>query len=148
MPSHNYIYRPTRETWPAGSVNARIPPIQETDAQGNRKKLWRSWAFWRGVCFVSSRTGRIAAKLDQLWWKRFGPRGSVPPSMQMPLAEAMALLGVPADYGKDDVIRCFRRAAMKAHPDQGGTAEMFRELVEAHQPARLNHRHVTFASAE
>jgi hypothetical protein len=51
--------------------------------------------------------------------------------MQMPLAEAMALLGVPADYSRDDVIRCFRRAAMKAHPDQGGTAEMFRELVEA-----------------
>jgi hypothetical protein len=28
MPMHNYIYAPTRETWPASSVNARIPPIK------------------------------------------------------------------------------------------------------------------------
>jgi hypothetical protein len=27
MPMHNYIYAPTRDTWPASSVNARIPPI-------------------------------------------------------------------------------------------------------------------------
>jgi hypothetical protein len=25
MPSHNYIFVPTRAPWPAGSVNARIP---------------------------------------------------------------------------------------------------------------------------
>lgn len=27
MPMHNYIYAPTRDTWPASSVNARIEPI-------------------------------------------------------------------------------------------------------------------------
>jgi hypothetical protein len=27
MPMHSYIYTPSREMWPAGSVNARIPPI-------------------------------------------------------------------------------------------------------------------------
>ena len=27
MPMHNYIYAPTRDTWPASSVNARISPI-------------------------------------------------------------------------------------------------------------------------
>ncbi|MGH8228268.1 MAG: primase-helicase family protein [Steroidobacteraceae bacterium] len=27
MPAHSYIYTPTREPWPAPSVNARIPPI-------------------------------------------------------------------------------------------------------------------------
>jgi hypothetical protein len=27
MPMHGYIYVPTREMWPAASVNARIPPI-------------------------------------------------------------------------------------------------------------------------
>jgi hypothetical protein len=51
--------------------------------------------------------------------------------MQIPLAEAMALLGVPADYTRDDVIAAFRREAKNAHPDVGGTAEMFRKLVEA-----------------
>jgi hypothetical protein len=101
-------------------------------ARLDRGKLWHWWAWWRGVMFVSCRTGRIAAKLDELWWKRYGATGGgVPPSMQMPLAEAMALLGVPADYTKDDVISAFRKAALKAHPDQGGTAEMFRKLVEA-----------------
>jgi hypothetical protein len=28
MPMHNYIYAPTRAMWPAGSINARIPPIK------------------------------------------------------------------------------------------------------------------------
>jgi hypothetical protein len=51
--------------------------------------------------------------------------------MQMPLDEAMALLGVPANYTREDVISGFRRAAKQAHPDLGGTAEMFRKLVEA-----------------
>jgi hypothetical protein len=27
MPGHSYIYIPTREMWPAASVNARIPPV-------------------------------------------------------------------------------------------------------------------------
>jgi hypothetical protein len=31
MPAHNYIYIPTREPWPASSVNARINPIQRGD---------------------------------------------------------------------------------------------------------------------
>ena len=34
MPKHNYIYEPTREMWPARSVNARIPPIPLVDAHG------------------------------------------------------------------------------------------------------------------
>ena len=28
MPMHAYIFTPTRELWPASSVNARIPPIK------------------------------------------------------------------------------------------------------------------------
>jgi hypothetical protein len=27
MPTHSYIFVPTRELWPASSVNARLPPI-------------------------------------------------------------------------------------------------------------------------
>jgi hypothetical protein len=34
LPTHSYIYRPTRELWPAASVNAKIAPIALTDAQG------------------------------------------------------------------------------------------------------------------
>ena len=34
MPQHSYIYSPTRELWPASSVNSRIPPIPLFDAEG------------------------------------------------------------------------------------------------------------------
>jgi hypothetical protein len=37
MPLHNYIFEPTRETWPAGSVNARIGPVPLLDANGKPK---------------------------------------------------------------------------------------------------------------
>lgn len=35
MPMHSYIFAPARETWPASSVNARVPPVALTDAHGN-----------------------------------------------------------------------------------------------------------------
>jgi rRNA maturation protein Nop10 len=101
-------------------------------ARLDRERLWKSWALWRGVIFVSSRTGRSAQRLDAMWQDRYGrAAGGVPPVMQMPLAEAMALPKVPADYSKEDVLAAFRREAKKAHPDAGGTAERFRQLVEA-----------------
>jgi Family of unknown function (DUF5906) len=34
MPQHNYIYTPSREPWPASSINARIPPIPLFDNRG------------------------------------------------------------------------------------------------------------------
>jgi hypothetical protein len=34
MPQHSYLFRPTRETWPSRSLDARIPPIRLTDASG------------------------------------------------------------------------------------------------------------------
>ena len=35
MPMHRYIFAPTRELWPAASVNARIRPIKLFDEVGN-----------------------------------------------------------------------------------------------------------------
>jgi hypothetical protein len=34
MPMHNYIFAPTRETWPGSSVNARIRPVSLAGARG------------------------------------------------------------------------------------------------------------------
>ena len=34
MPMHSYIYAPTRDMWPAGSVNARVPPVALVDGSG------------------------------------------------------------------------------------------------------------------
>lgn len=100
-------------------------------ARLDREGLYYWWAFWRGVMFVSSRTGRIAAELDKIWWERYGQAGAPPPSLRMPLEEARLLLGLPENYTRDDVIAAFRREVKKAHPDVGGTAEMFNKLVEA-----------------
>jgi hypothetical protein len=100
-------------------------------ARLDRRALWHWWTFWRGVRFVSSRTGRIAGELDSLWWQRYGSRGTIPQAMRMPLAEAMTLLGVSENYTREDVISGFRQAAKRAHPDVGGTPEMFRKMVDA-----------------
>jgi hypothetical protein len=35
MPDHNYVFMPTREHWPASSVNSRISPVKVTDDDGN-----------------------------------------------------------------------------------------------------------------
>jgi hypothetical protein len=37
MPMHNYIFSPTRTTWPAASVNSRVSPISLSNEQGNPK---------------------------------------------------------------------------------------------------------------
>jgi hypothetical protein len=145
-------YRPVRiwavSVQPAGVIWADTELVRVTErnvivryagdiARLDRYHLARSWVFWRGVMFVSSRTGRIAEHLDAMWQERYGRHtaGGVPPIMQMRLAEARALLGVPADYTEEDVKTAFRHAAKKAHPDLGGTAadagEIFRKLVEA-----------------
>ena len=113
----------------AGNVMARYAG---EIARLDRDKLWRWWAWWRGVMFVSSRTGRIAAELEEAWHERYGREpGGAPPAMRMPLDEARRLVGLKPDYTHEDVISAFRRAVKKAHPDLGGTAEMFHKLVEA-----------------
>jgi hypothetical protein len=100
-------------------------------ARLDRRRLWHWSANWRGVTFVSSRTGRIAAALDEQWERRYGAHGTPSPSMQMPLADAIRMLGVPVNYTREDVIAAFRKAAKRAHPDAGGSPEMFRKFVEA-----------------
>jgi hypothetical protein len=49
----------------------------------------------------------------------------------MPLAEARDLLCLSEDHMRAAIIGAFRKAAVKAHPDTGGSAELFRRVVEA-----------------
>jgi hypothetical protein len=49
--------------------------------------------------------------------------------MQMPLADAIKLLGGPANFTRED-ITAFRRKAMQCHPDHGGTEAQFIELAK------------------
>ena len=40
MPMHSYIYAPSREMWPASSVNARVPPIPGPDNKSVAASTW------------------------------------------------------------------------------------------------------------
>jgi hypothetical protein len=98
----------------------------------DRKRLARSWTLYRNVYFTSMRSGYAARSFEQMWWEQFWrPGTSAPPAMQMLLAEAIKLLGVPADFTREDIIAAFRRKALRCHPDHGGTEAQFIELVKA-----------------
>ena len=40
MPQHSYIFAPSRELWPAASVNARLPVIVGPDGTEQRPAKW------------------------------------------------------------------------------------------------------------
>jgi hypothetical protein len=40
MPAHSYIYTPTRDMWPASSVNARVPPVIESEGKPITPSKW------------------------------------------------------------------------------------------------------------
>ena len=40
MPTHSYIYTPTREMWPAASVNARVPSIPTSSGKVIPASAW------------------------------------------------------------------------------------------------------------
>lgn len=40
MPQHSYIFRPSREMWPASSVNARIPPVEISPKEFVKPASW------------------------------------------------------------------------------------------------------------
>jgi hypothetical protein len=40
MPKHNYIFTPTRETWPASSVNTRIPSLLTASGDEIKASTW------------------------------------------------------------------------------------------------------------
>lgn len=98
-------------------------------ARLDREKLARSWTLYRNVYFTSSRSGYAARSFDEMWRQRYWrrPGTAAPPAMQMLLAEAIKLLGVPADFTREDIIAAFRRKALRCHPDQGGTEAQFIE---------------------
>lgn len=40
MPMHSYIFAPSREMWPAASINARIPPLQDKNEKPISASAW------------------------------------------------------------------------------------------------------------
>jgi hypothetical protein len=101
-------------------------------ARLDRDQLSRSWTIYRNVFFTSNRGGYAARSFERMWWQRHSRPGvAPPPTMQMDLAEAVSLLGVPRDFTREDIIAAFRREAMRCHPDHGGTEEQFITLLKA-----------------
>jgi hypothetical protein len=41
MPQHNYIFTPSRELWPASSIDARLPPIPLLDSKVIKASKWQ-----------------------------------------------------------------------------------------------------------
>ncbi len=103
---------------------------QDTLAPVSREGLPSGSAVWRGVWFTSDRDGFVAHVQDANTgqWHRYVFEAAPD---AMPLDLARRLLGVPVDFTRDDIVAGFRAAAKRCHPDQGGTAEKFRELVKA-----------------
>ncbi len=40
MPTHGYIFTPTREMWPAASVNSTLPPVDIGAAKPIKPSVW------------------------------------------------------------------------------------------------------------
>jgi hypothetical protein len=51
-------------------------------------------------------------------------------------ASLWVILGVAPDVGPEELKRAFRKRALEAHPDRGGTAAAFRELQRAYEEAQ------------
>lgn len=74
------------------------------------------------------------------WFKEFArPVGELPAGEQaalsepdMPLADAYAVLGLPATASIEEVKRRYRDLAMIFHPDRGGYVEAMRLLNQAY----------------
>jgi DnaJ homolog subfamily C member 19 len=95
----------------------------------NRGALAFEGAWWRGVMFLSDRSGYGAAAAYERWLRRYG---RLPENVGlMPLEEARRLLGVAENYTRADILAGFRAAAKRCHPDVGGTEEQFHALVKA-----------------
>jgi hypothetical protein len=40
LPQHNYIFTPSREPWPAASVNAKLPPVPRKNGKALKPSTW------------------------------------------------------------------------------------------------------------
>jgi hypothetical protein len=76
MPMHNYIFIPTREPWPASSVNARLEPQAVLDEKGNVKLD----AEGEPVILKASAWLDQEAPVEQMTWAPGEPLYSRPPN--------------------------------------------------------------------
>jgi hypothetical protein len=73
------------------------------------------WATWMLVARWGIRRG---------WWLVAHEDGA-------PMSAYLRVLGLKSTCTRADVVRAYRKRALRYHPDHGGEAAKFRELVEA-----------------
>jgi hypothetical protein len=81
----------------------------------------------------------VDSVLEELWQRLFGTsappwaRSTARPGASAP--DALAVLGLGPDATEADVKKAFRRAALKVHPDHGGSDAAFIELKRSYDRA-------------
>lgn len=102
----------------------------------------------RGACEAFAKAARKKPMTDEEWqaflarvdrilgtgWRRRTERPSTKVEGIAP-ADALREFGLGPDATSQDVVREFRRRALKAHPDVGGTAEAFKTLIRTRDAA-------------
>ena len=61
------------------------------------------------------------------------PAHALSPDQRIAYDRIAALTGLPDNFSKAELKKAWRTAALRTHPDQGGTAEQFRLALEAYK---------------
>jgi phage/plasmid primase-like uncharacterized protein len=132
MPLHTYIYVPSRDLWPAGSVNARVPPIPAIAADGTA---------------VLDKDGKQKSISATAWLDRYKPVEQMTWAPGLPMLIQHRLISEGGWIEREDVT-CFNRYrpptiklgdAAKAGPWREHVERIFKDDAE-HIARWLAHR--------
>jgi hypothetical protein len=116
------------------------------EAEQRERDAWRAanpeeWAGQQRESEEAARRAWATAEdeIRQIWERVHGPgsyrgRGSIGRALFVTdYHDDARALGLPCPCSMAEVKAAYRRAALKAHPDRGGTAEQFRRVHEAYK---------------
>lgn len=132
-------------TLPPSQQPFRKPDASEGGARTREEALRQAEkAAGRPLVEIDSRWARAHARMlagEPPWPSRepaTAPHPGMPRSAsarEAPSGSIWQRLGVSTDASVLDIKRAYRKAALLAHPDRGGSAEAFRELQRAYETA-------------
>lgn len=84
--------------------------------------------------YAEGDSAEVQRKLDEFMAEVFAPLNRARQLFQQPTWREV--LGIKSkNPSRNEVLRRFRKLALRHHPDRGGSAEMFRKLVAAREAA-------------